>query len=72
MGAAVVGLWGFDGGCVWFWVCSRWRERERERERDKNERKERDYYCKYIYFIVWIYYFNVLNRNIKVGMLDVL
>ena len=70
MGAAVVGLWGFDGGCVGFWVCLR--RCERERERDRNERKERDYYCKSIYFIMWIYYFNVLNRDIKVGMLNVL
>ena len=23
MGAAVVGWWGLDGGCVGYWVCSR-------------------------------------------------
>ena len=61
-GVLMVVVWGF--GFVHGGV--------RERERDRNERKERDYYCKYIYFITWIYYFNVLNRDIKVGMLDVL
>ena len=70
MGATVVGLWGFDGGCVGGFGFVH--GGVRERERDRNERKERDYYCKYIYFITWIYYFNVLNRDIKVGMLDVL
>ena len=40
MGAAVVGLWGFDGGCVGFWVCSWRRERERERERERKGGRE--------------------------------
>ena len=40
-GWQVVGWLGLKGGCVGFWVCSRWREREREREREKLERRER-------------------------------
>ena len=56
----VVGWLGLNGSYVGFWVCS-WR-RERERER----------WFWVIYFIVWIYYFNVFYRKIKIRMLGVL
>ena len=42
------------------------------RERETETRGKREIIIANIYFIVWIYYFNVLNRNIKVGMLGVL
>ena len=52
MGATVVGLRGFDGGCVWFWVCSRWRERERERERETKTRGKREIIIANIYILL--------------------
>ena len=44
----MVGLWGFDGGCVGFWVCSRWCERER----DKQKREERERLLLQIYILL--------------------
>ena len=52
MGAAVVGLWGFDGGCVGFWVCLRRCEREREREREREMRGKREIIIANIYILL--------------------
>ena len=62
---------------ILIWVCSQWRERERERERERGRKEERQkmdrgVFFWVIYFIMWIYYSNVLHRKIKVGMLGVL
>ena len=71
----VAGWLGLKCGCVGFWVYSRWWERgwdrEGEAERQKWEReRERGFWV--IYFIVYIYYFNVLHRKIKIEMLGML
>ena len=49
------------------------REKERERQEEEKQKLERgDIFFWAIYFIMQIYYFNVLYRNIKVRMLGML
>ena len=65
----ILGFFSSSGG----WICSWWRESERESRRQKGEEETeigewRDTIL-VIYLSMQIYYFNVVYRNIKVGLL---